>query len=110
MEDAKDWVMAAANEILDAKAREGFDGRYRNAALTEIRLYIEKHSPFRSDVAYMPVPRCDGCRHWTRGVIPVIKKPSCGGTCANPELRAIVGEQQTMETAEDFGCVQWEAK
>lgn len=66
---------------------------------------------------------CEHCKHWTRGTIPVIQQPSYGGVCSNPELRLVIVlnimtkqvrepriTDQTVETAEDFGCVQFEQR
>ena len=53
--------------------------------------------------AYMPVPRCETCAHWTRfeietaGECEMVKiptAPACGD----------------IETREDFGCVKWSAR
>lgn len=97
---AKDWTTKAAEELT------------KNSLISAagIRQTIVEHCPLEPGVAYMPVPRCDLCKHWTRGTIPVIKKPSRGGVCQNPELQAFAEGHQTLETAEGFGCVQWEAK
>lgn len=48
---------------------------------------------FKPDVAYMPVPRCETCRHWQQG-------KHAGDYC---RLLYI-----TIPT--DFGCVRWEVK
>jgi hypothetical protein len=55
-------------------------------------------------VAYMPVPRCDQCKHWIRRGIR--------NYCNNRTLRlkASLLFVPPIETEPDFGCVQWEAK
>ena len=66
-------------------------------------------------VAYMPVPRCDGCKWWNTFVF------GAGGCCDSPErMRCatavasadIQDAQLTVElrTNADFGCVLWEKK
>lgn len=65
----------------------------------------------KPDTAYMPVPRCDKCKYWERGKILVTQQPSFGGVCGNHDLRAFgTSDSESIETAQDFGCVQWEAK
>lgn len=63
---------------------------------------------------FMPVPRCDGCRHWAEGYCTRVKY--------DPNSKAVVIRLTTqgtpyilpphvhLETQPDFGCVQWEAR
>jgi len=98
----KDWIRACANEIVCIWLK-GMPGHRETVAAC-----IERHLPvFEHGVAYMSVPRCDQCKHWLRGEIPIIKRPSHGGYCLNESIRVCTG---SLETAEDFGCVQWEAR
>lgn len=58
---------------------------------------IVKHCPFKVDVAYMPVPRCESCAH------------------ATPyEEHAIwcdaLSDGANMLFTKGFGCILWEAK
>lgn len=53
----KNWITEAASEIADT---------YGKHPITDTDGYaqiIEKHCPFKRDMAYMPVPRCDQCKH-----------------------------------------------
>jgi hypothetical protein len=97
----EDWIKEAANELSPDVEESSITRSIYNI--------IRSWCPFNPDVVYMKVPRCDSCAHWKRGEIPVIKQPSHGGTCLNPELRAF-DANQTIETAADFGCVQWEGE
>ena len=74
----KDWIAKAVEEISDVHP----------ATEDEMAEIIIKHCPFKIDVNYMPVPRCDSCKHWNNGVCQRI------GISPGP----------------DFGCVQWEAR
>jgi hypothetical protein len=98
MSTANDWIADAVNEVI-----EGGDARQllREYLLSALR----KHSPFKPDVVYMPVPRCDQCRHWRQAI-----QPTAGfGVCEridipeNPEIAE-------LPTPADFGCVLIEAK
>lgn len=60
---------------------------------------------FDPNTDYMPVPRCDQCRHWDKGNVSV------GGnyrTCVEPTISP--EQMDEFMTRADFGCVQWEAK
>jgi hypothetical protein len=105
----ENWASRAANEIIDKCDVPTGGGRYRASVHAWITSAIARYSPFKEDTAYMEIPRCDSCKHWARGTILVTNQPSRGGFCRNPELRAF-GGQQILETAEDFGCMQWEKK
>lgn len=87
----KTWIADAVDEI---------DELIGNVHLDEghIAEVIAKHCPFQPDVAYMPVPRCDGCRHWeTLDHMP------------NVDHKAVCGLLLRL-TSQDFGCTAWEAK
>lgn len=95
----EDWVTDAARELAMLHDDE--------PVLVSTRAVILKHCPFEPDVAYMPVPRCDGCRHWDPSPPNAYSRPS--GVC---KVVAIYTERGRLPlgTAEDFGCVRWEAK
>jgi hypothetical protein len=69
--------------------------------------------PFKPDTWYMEVPRCDTCRWWDAG-------NSREGTCLRTDhagalampfpTNADSAADAGLQTAPDFGCVQWEAK
>jgi len=73
----------------------------------EVAVYntIVKHCPFEADTAYMPVPRCDGCKHWTYR--PEYLDPH--GACMADAIGSDCNDYTIIVPA-DFGCVQWEAK
>lgn len=84
----KDWAQEAANEIAD-------DVRIGDGNEEVFRAIIVKHCPMKEDTAYMPVPRCDSCKHY------------------KPERHASAhGWCRLLNTPlpENFGCVKWEAK
>ena len=83
----KDWTAEAAREIDEMGSSDESAGWVRDM--------IIKHCPFKPDVAYMPVPRCDSCKHWT---------PHGNGYGDCPTV------QNDHGTSADFGCTQWEAK
>jgi hypothetical protein len=110
----KDWIAEAAKELAShfsfGVGRDNYvTDEQRQGVANHYASIISKHCPLKPDTAYMPVPRCETCKHWERGVFEDSKEPSHGGTCFNPELQAF-GGGQTIETGEVFGCVQWEAK
>lgn len=104
----KDWMLDAANEIADKL--------YVPYFAKTIHDIIAMHSPFKPDVAYMPVPRCETCHWWIRegrdygfcqmssvdetilGLPPVVDR-----NFGSRDLRAV-------RTRDCFGCVQWKEK
>lgn len=67
---------------------------------------IYEHVPFTPGVAYMPVPRCESCRHWKQ-------RAAKEGECYRPALEGALmcpPGLAPMLTAAGFGCVHWEAK
>lgn len=60
---------------------------------------------FKTDVAYMAVPRCDGCLFWSRPPYGANKS-----ACQHPERKVTAGDDGLVWTTADFGCVQWEAQ
>ena len=99
---AKDWAETAARVIMlryDLKRIAPQDTSVYG--LAEI---IREHCPVKPDMAYMPVPRCETCKHW--------KHRGIRNYCENPTLwlRASLTFVPPIETEGDFGCVQWEAK
>ena len=94
---AEDWVIDAAEDIMNEDIREGFHGHYHETGVKQIVNIIRRHSPFKDGVAYMLVPRCDGCRHWNEY-----------HECRN-DLHIDI-PVEIIRTAPNFGCVQFEAK
>lgn len=88
MATIKDWALVAAMDIYDG----------RDASVVDIRDVILQHCPFLPDTAYMPVPRCETCRHWDHYEDTPFMDDD--GLCG------VLGEQ----TNKDFGCVKWETK
>jgi hypothetical protein len=93
MTKPKDWMMDAANEAGDAGNKD------------DVYVAIVKHCPFKSDIAYMPVPRCGACRYWV--LRPEYVEPS--GACMADAIGSDCNDYTIIVPA-DFGCVQWEAK
>lgn len=96
-----DWTQKAAEEVVEHIADTD------NYIASEIRAIIEKHVPFEPEVAYMPIPRCESCRRWTKH--PPGAYPSPSGSCDVLRFTSPMGEWH-MTTSPDFGCVRWEAK
>jgi hypothetical protein len=100
---AKDWMTEAAKEmhVESALGVRPYLGRER------YREIIAKHCPLKPDTAYMPVPRCETCKHWRPYPPNAMSRPA--GDCASI---TIYSEQGTRPfgTALDFGCVRWEGK
>ena len=94
----KNWAEEAAMRIAECPYDVG---------VNEMQLIITEAAPFKPDVAYMPVPRCESCRHWD----------NIGGTnrfhgwCRlaqhDPYSMAAF---TSMVTHADFGCVAWRMK
>ena len=59
---------------------------------------------------FMPVPRCDECKHWERSqTVPT------RGQCCYPINNQKSGKMwpemyDEIHTTADFGCVEWEKK
>jgi len=87
---ALDWMTEAATEIA---AGIVLDANITNTR-AGLRSIIARHCPLEPDVAYMPVPRCETCRHWTDW-----------GSCEK-----LPWNDGHVRTEPDFGCVKWEAK
>lgn len=88
----KDWMMEAALNIYHG----GEHGEHLDTSPEIMRDVIAEHSPFKDGVAYMPVPRCETCAHWTTST----------QECA--ALRT--GPLNVIYTSLDFGCVKWNAR
>jgi hypothetical protein len=104
---SKDWIFEAAQEISD-----GIDGGWPSGIADIIR----KHFPFKDfteGVAYMPVPRCETCKHW-EPIAPFNDHGRClmvdSGEKKMWASEAVNESYEGIETTLDFGCVQWEAK
>lgn len=81
--------MAVGQKIIEALVNRGFYFTDRDTKLVEEA--VEKEL-----VAYMLVPRCDTCAHWTTST----------QECA--ALRT--GPLNVVFTSQDFGCVKWSAR
>jgi hypothetical protein len=75
------------------------EGRVVKNHAQEIADVIAKHSPFKDNVAYMPVPRCETCVHF----VPYPSEKPNGGTCIGPTL---AGETIPIS----FGCIEHKDK
>lgn len=82
------WALDVAEKI-KRLAREHED---LHIDVADILPIIAKHCPFKPDVAYMPVPRCETCRYMD----PRVSLPLC--------------LKLNLAVTRDFGCVQWEMK
>lgn len=80
----KDWIEAAAVEIRSSTG---------NIENTEINHIIEKHCPFKPDIAYMQVLHCETCAYYR-------SSPNIKGHCRYLSITVLP----------DFGCIRWEAK
>lgn len=106
-----DWILNAARELAN---NFGFRANHDSYVTNEQRAnvaknyaaIIQRHSPFQDGVAYMPVPRCDGCKHWEQYELENV------GICleARKSILCSTGGNTDFETKEDFGCVRWEKK
>lgn len=71
---------------------------------------IRKKWPLKEDVAYMPVPRCDGCKHWALDSVYIRRIGICAmQNSSEGQVSSDCGDY-TIMTESDFGCVQFEAK
>lgn len=71
---------------------------------------IKKLTPFKPDEAYMLVPRCEACTHWSKR-----HHHENSGFCMLPQALNDAAPMWTemydyILTNADFGCVGWEAK
>lgn len=103
MSAIKDWTLTAAEEI----KREASDDW--GATVGEIRAIVANHAPFKPDVAYMPVPRCDSCSRWRRALIDESRGRCTLQTDPSSKIWTVDGDPAIM-TKCDFGCVQWKAE
>ena len=104
MPKVDDWAADAAKEI--SSEQHGWcDASIGEGTIAEV---IVKHCPFKPDVAYMPVPRCDGCKHWA----PLKEPDHTWSDCLVLSTGTVVSTEgdEVIQTRKDFGCVQWEAK
>lgn len=94
----KDWIEEVARDLVEG----GADIESLGEFTVSLSAAIAKHSPFKADVAYMPVPRCDGCRHWA----------SDSGACTFIRIDApkMPRGSLLLLTTADFGCVRWKTK
>lgn len=89
------WVERAVKEILE-------DGITFN--VEQIKAIIALNCPFEEGVAYMPVPRCETCAHWSE-----FRNVDGEGECKKMQMPTSGGVYYLQTTA-DFGCVQWKAR
>ena len=95
----RDWMHDASDDIREST------GDLEN---TEIHEIIAKHCPFKPNVAYMPVPRCDSCKWWHGGADGLNESLDGRKTCTEP---TVPGEQMDeFMTLPGFGCARWEGK
>lgn len=71
---------------------------------------IAKHLPLKAETAYMEVPRCETCTHWSKR-----HHHENSGFCMLPQALNDAAPMWTemydyILTNADFGCVAWEAK
>jgi hypothetical protein len=112
-----DWVIAVARRIcfrLGKVRREGDGVQPELSSLNMVRLLIEEECPFKDSVAYMPVPRCETCRHWDRNISEGTRVIEEQGRCLmmyeGSKTKIWPEYRDDIMTSADFGCVQWEAK
>jgi hypothetical protein len=60
-------------------------------------------------VAFMPVPRCDGCKHWDKDVSDK-DRGQCMKVYGHDDTKMWPDLYDGVNTTADFGCVQWESK
>ena len=104
----QDWVIAAAREIASHWSFGSGPDSYitddqKHHIASNFAAMINKHCPFEPDVAYMPVPRCDQCKHWT----PILIGAQAGRATGRGLCNAL---SPPLVTDDSFGCVQWGAK
>src|SRR5260221_7555978 len=106
MASIKDWMTDVAKIIADYVTTT----EVPIANVAGVRALIAKHSPFKDDVTYMPVPRCDSCTWW-RGHHCHRLVDSSGlrhGSKAVALEDNLGGRFALLLTDANFGCVQWE--
>jgi hypothetical protein len=96
---ALDWMTQAAQGIQRSR---GLSNVPASEEVDRIRTIIFNHCPLEEGVAYMPVPRCETCKHWELSM-PDKEKGNCHVYCNAVNFDVLL-------THKDFGCVQWEAK
>lgn len=100
----KDWVIEAAREIA-TRLQKRYDYLGRGLIAETV---IRTHSPFKEGIAYIPVPRCETCKHWTPRNQPEYTWSDCE-VLSTGSVVSTEGDD-VIQTQEDFGCVQWEKK
>lgn len=96
MTAVKDWAREAAEEIADRFFGPDSGWEPMHVDVEETAAIIFRHCPLERGVAYMPVPRCDGCAAWTSQPQGMTDKRFCA--------------RLKLYTASDFGCVRFEKK
>jgi hypothetical protein len=78
---------------------------------SELVEIITKHCPFKPNVAYMPVPRCESCKFWKLYESGQYKVGEAGECTKNTDSGVWSDcDDYTIMTEANFGCVQWEAR
>lgn len=102
----KDWMQEASNEITAQQIEQGRLTRVNVPAI------IAKHCPMKEGEAWMKVPRCETCVHWT-----LTQDRSTVGDCEviYHSDRIQVGTKMVdlktpLVTVAAFGCIQWKEK
>ncbi len=103
----KDWTLDAAEEIFNNLDEINLIEEHRKGTVPWIKGIIVQHCPFKPDVAYMPVPRCETCAHWDN----LATENKHHGACRlyEHDVYAPVSFSR-MVTTENFGCVRWKEK
>jgi hypothetical protein len=113
----KDWAQEAAKELASyfsfGPGRDSYvTDEQRQRVADSYRTIILKHCPMLPDTAYMPVPRCETCKHWDLDTVTSVNTAECTLPTMVARVMYDGGEKINfrMRTQHDFGCVRWEAK
>lgn len=99
-----DWSNAVAQMVLDQLALAS-PAPTRAHLVLVIRQALAATLPFKPDVAYMEVPRCDHCWKWLRH-----SPPEAHGTGACVDRTSQSSTMFGRQTDSDYGCVRFESK
>ncbi len=109
MAPLKDWMVEAAVTISQYQLSIG--GPLIGGEILKV---IKEHCPFKSEVAYMPVPRCETCLYFYQDGTRGKDRGEC--SLQNGDVPNRIGKvasdcgDWTILVEADFGCVQWETK
>lgn len=112
----KDWTQEAAIAI--AELPFTMIDEVVLPSVADIQTVIVAHCPMKPDTAYMPVPRCDSCKHWQAdqqrfGVCRLLEHGNYARDLGVSRLAVAADASEGSAefiTQGSFGCVQWEAK